>query len=118
VIVRIKAWPSQLGRFPGVEVEQLEPTVVGPCSSRCRSVPEVLARIDTSVGCSIKASFASLDVAACGFRVLCAKASLEPSERQTPRQSPAAGEALFGARVLCAFAYWQVREIGSYGASP
>jgi hypothetical protein len=29
------------------------------------------------------------------------------SERQTVRQSPAAGEALFGARVLCAFAYWQ-----------
>ena len=34
------------------------------------SVPELLARIDTSVGCSIKDSFASVDMAACGFRVL------------------------------------------------
>jgi hypothetical protein len=34
------------------------------------SVPELLARIDTSVGCSIKDSFASLDMAAYGFRVL------------------------------------------------
>jgi hypothetical protein len=75
----------------------------------------LLAPIDTSVGCSIKASFASRDMAAHGFRVLCAKASLETSERQPPRQSPAAGEALFGARVLCAFAYWQSardRQIG------
>jgi hypothetical protein len=56
------------------------------------------------VGCSIKDSFASLDMAAYGVRVLCAKASLETSERQTVRQSNAAGEALFGARVLCAFA--------------
>jgi hypothetical protein len=34
------------------------------------SVPELLARIDTSVGCSIKDSFASLDLAGYGFRVL------------------------------------------------
>jgi hypothetical protein len=34
------------------------------------SVPELLARIDTSVGCSIKDSFASLDMADYGFRVL------------------------------------------------
>jgi hypothetical protein len=52
-------------------------------------------------------SFASLDMATYGIRVLCAKASLETSERQTVRQPPAAGAALFGARVLCAFAYWQ-----------
>jgi hypothetical protein len=34
------------------------------------SVPELLARIDTLVGCSIKDSFASLDLTAYGFRVL------------------------------------------------
>lgn len=34
------------------------------------SVPELLARIDTSPGCSIKDSFASLDLTAYGFRVL------------------------------------------------
>jgi hypothetical protein len=34
------------------------------------SVPELLSRIDTSVGCSIKDSFASLDLTASGFRVL------------------------------------------------
>lgn len=34
------------------------------------SVPELLARIDTSAGCSIKDSFASLDLTAHGFRVL------------------------------------------------
>ena len=34
------------------------------------SVPELLARIDTSVGCSIKDSFASLDLTGYGFRVL------------------------------------------------
>jgi hypothetical protein len=47
-----------------------------------------------------------------GFRVLWAKASLETSERQTVRQSPTAGEALFGARVLCVFAYWRGARIG------
>jgi hypothetical protein len=34
------------------------------------SVPELLSRIDTSAGCSIKDSFASLDLTASGFRVL------------------------------------------------
>jgi hypothetical protein len=34
------------------------------------SVPELLARIDTSVGCSIKDSFSSVDMTAYGFRVL------------------------------------------------
>jgi hypothetical protein len=34
------------------------------------SVPELLARIDRSAGCSIKDSFASLDMTAYGFRVL------------------------------------------------
>jgi hypothetical protein len=34
------------------------------------SVPELLTRIDTSVGCSIKDSFASLDMNAYGFQVL------------------------------------------------
>ena len=34
------------------------------------SVPELLARIDTSVGCSIKDSCASLDLTGYGFRVL------------------------------------------------
>jgi hypothetical protein len=34
------------------------------------SVPDLLTRIDTSVGCSIKDSFASLDMTAYGFRVL------------------------------------------------
>lgn len=34
------------------------------------SLPELLTRIDTSVGCSIKDSFASLDLTAYGFRVL------------------------------------------------
>jgi hypothetical protein len=33
-------------------------------------MPDLLARIDTSVGCSIKDSFASLDMAAYGYRVL------------------------------------------------
>jgi hypothetical protein len=83
--------------------------------------PELLARIDTWVGCSIKHSVASLDIAAYGFRVLCGKASLETSERQTVRQSAGAGEALFGARVLCAFAYWQGardRQIWRGPASP
>jgi hypothetical protein len=37
----------------------------------------LLARINTSVGCSINDSFTSLDMAAYCFRVLCAKASLE-----------------------------------------
>jgi hypothetical protein len=34
------------------------------------SVPDLLARIDTSVGCSIKNSFASLNLTGHGFRVL------------------------------------------------
>jgi hypothetical protein len=34
------------------------------------SVPDLLTRIDTSAGCSIKDSFASLDMTAYGFRVL------------------------------------------------
>lgn len=34
------------------------------------SVPELLDRVDGSVGCSIKDSFASLDLTALGFRVL------------------------------------------------
>jgi hypothetical protein len=34
------------------------------------SVPDLLARIDSSVGCSVKDSFASLDLTAQGFRVL------------------------------------------------
>jgi hypothetical protein len=34
------------------------------------SVPHLLSRIDTSVGCSIKDSFASLDLISYGFRVL------------------------------------------------
>ena len=34
------------------------------------SVPDLLSRIDTSAGCSIKDSFASLDLSADGFRVL------------------------------------------------
>jgi len=34
------------------------------------SIPELLARIDTSVGCSIKDSFASLDLRSFGFSVL------------------------------------------------
>lgn len=34
------------------------------------SVPDLLARIDTSPGCSIKDSFASLDLTPCGFRAL------------------------------------------------
>jgi hypothetical protein len=34
------------------------------------SVPDLLTRIDTSVGCSIKDSFASVDMTAYGFRVL------------------------------------------------
>jgi hypothetical protein len=34
------------------------------------SVPDLLTRIDTAPGCSIKDSFASLDVSAYGFRVL------------------------------------------------
>jgi hypothetical protein len=34
------------------------------------SVPDLLSRIDTSAGCSIKDSFASLDLTADGFRVL------------------------------------------------
>lgn len=34
------------------------------------SVPDLLDRIDTSLGCSIKDSFASLDLTAFGFRVL------------------------------------------------
>jgi len=37
----------------------------------------LLARINTSVGCSINDRFTSLDMAAYCFRVLCAKASLE-----------------------------------------
>jgi hypothetical protein len=104
-----RAVPGRRGRVARVDGRR-------PCSSRCRSVSELLARIDTSVGCSIKASFASLDMAAYGFRVLCAKAGLETSECQTVRQSPGAGEALFGARVLYAFAYWQGtrdRQIGA-----
>ncbi len=34
------------------------------------SVPDLLARVDASAGCSIKDSFASLDLAGYGFRVL------------------------------------------------
>jgi hypothetical protein len=34
------------------------------------SVPDLVARIDTSAGCSIKDSFASVDMTAYGFRVL------------------------------------------------
>ena len=33
-------------------------------------IPSLLARIDTAAGCSIKDSFATLDLAAHGFRVL------------------------------------------------
>jgi len=47
----------------------------------------LLARIHTSVGRSIKDSFASLDMAADGFRALFAKEGVETSEPQTVRQS-------------------------------
>jgi hypothetical protein len=60
----------------------------------------LLAPVDTSAGYSIKDSFASLDMTAYGFRVLCVKAGRETSERQTVRQSWGR-EVLFGARVLC-----------------
>jgi len=76
----------------------------------------LLARIDRSVGCSIKDSFVSLDMAAYGFRVLCAKASLETSERLTVRQSPGAGKRCSALAFCARSRIGKVREIGRYGA--
>jgi hypothetical protein len=56
------AWTSRTRTPPGYpDAVTLVPDVSGP---------GLLARVDTSVGCSIKDSFASLDMAAYGFRVL------------------------------------------------
>jgi hypothetical protein len=56
------AWTSRTPTPPGYpDAVTLVPDV---------SVPDLLTRIDTSVGCSIKDSFASLDMAAYGFRML------------------------------------------------
>ena len=55
------------------------------------SVPDLLSRIDTSAGCSIKDSFASLDLTADGFRVLfdaewiVRTSAARPSEGAGPR---------------------------------
>jgi hypothetical protein len=56
------AWTSRRRTPPGYpDAVTLVPDV---------SVPDLLARVDASVGCSIKDSFASLDMTAYGFRVL------------------------------------------------
>jgi hypothetical protein len=56
------AWTSQTRTPPGYpDAVTLVPDA---------SVPDLLSRIDTSPGCSIKDSFASLDLTASGFRVL------------------------------------------------
>jgi hypothetical protein len=56
------AWTSQTRTPPGYpDAVTLVPDP---------SIPDLLARIDTAVGCSIKDSFASLDMTAYGFRVL------------------------------------------------
>jgi hypothetical protein len=70
---------------PGVEVEQLEPTVVRHAHRGVDRFPSLLTRIDTSVSCSIKDSFASLDLAAHGFPVRCQSKSRNVG---TPDSSP------------------------------
>lgn len=60
--VDANAWTSR-SRTP-----QLFPDAVTLVSDP--SIPELLSRIDSSPGCSIKDSFASLDLMAYGFRVL------------------------------------------------
>jgi hypothetical protein len=75
----------------------------------------LLARIHTSVGRSIKDSFASLDMAADGFRALFAKEGVETSEPQTVRQSQLKR---CSARAFCARSrIAKVREIGRSGAA-
>jgi hypothetical protein len=74
-------------------------------------VPELLARIDTSVGCSIKASFASLDLATYGFRCCVPK---QVSKRRNARQfaSPLRQGQRCSALAFCAHSrIGKVREI-------
>ena len=68
------------------------------------------------MGCSIKDSFVSLDMAAYGFRVLCAK---PVSKRGNARQlaSPLRQAKRCSALAFCARSrIGKVREIGRYGA--
>ena len=76
----------------------------------------MLARINASVGCTIKDSFASLDMGAYGLRVLCAK---PVSKRRNGRQlaSPLRQAKRCSALAFCARSrIGKVREIGRSGA--
>jgi hypothetical protein len=66
----------------------------------------VIVRIKAWQRSSIRNSFASLAMAAYSSQVLCAKASLEVSERQFARRLGQV-KRRFGARVLCGFVYWR-----------
>jgi len=75
-----EAWTSR-HRTPALypDAVTLSPTL---------SVPELLDRIDVSAGCSIKDSFASLDLAAFGFRVLFDAEWIVRPAAPTPTTSP------------------------------
>ena len=57
------------------------------------SVPDLLSRVDTSAGCSIKDSFASLDLSVHGFRVLFdAQWIVDTGARRSPEEAGARWE--------------------------
>jgi hypothetical protein len=70
------------------------------------SVPDVLARIDTSAGCSIKDSFATLDLSDHGFRVL-ADAQWIVRERNGRERPDGAEEGWRRVRDLEGLASWE-----------
>jgi hypothetical protein len=91
------AWTSRT-RTPAFYPDAV--TLVPDCS-----VPELLPRVDTSPGCSIKDSFASLDLAPYGFRVLFDAEWM--ARAPTTSQPVAAGARWATIREPDAFAAWE-----------
>jgi hypothetical protein len=56
------------------------------------SAHDLLPRIDSSPGCSVKDSFASVDLSADGFRLLFEAEWIDPSAHPDSRKDPAALE--------------------------
>ncbi len=99
------AWTSRT-RTPPLYPDAV--TLVPECS-----VPELLARVDPSPGCSIKDSFASLDLAPFGFRALF---DAQWIARAPSTAAPvAAGERWTVVREQDAFATWEQAWRGDDG---
>ena len=81
------------------------------------SVPELLARIDTSVGCSIKDSFASVDLSAFGFEVLFDAAWTVRRAAPVPGPARADGPHWDVVRDAEGFAAWEQAWRGDDGPS-